>query len=231
MIERAYVHVVDPNRPDVEAQAVLEILPARGIDVQTFTAKRMRRRQLALSPTTLVAGDLDMMAAAFKVLGVEAQRLPTYPASLAPLMGRRQWTSTVDAVLTNEGDLPVFVKPLAKDKRFTGFVFGGYDDAFRFQGASGRLEVQCSTVVEFVSEYRAYVVHGQVRGLCHYHGADDQAPPAAFLDDALNRLRRTDEAVAGFSIDVGRLANGRWVVVECNEGYGLGRYPGLAAEP
>ncbi len=229
MIERAYVHVLDPRRPDVEARALLDVLSGRGIQVETFTAKRMKRRQLALSPRTLVAGDLDMMAATFKVLGIEGYRLPTYPEALIELMGRRMWQSTVDAVKLREDGVPVFVKPRDRDKRFTGFVYEGRSDGIHFQGASGRLPVYCSDVVRFESEYRAYVVRGEVRGVCHYSGREDEPPPPTLLTTAIERLDTAGAGVDGFSVDVGRLTDGRWVIVECNEGYGLGMYPGLSA--
>ena len=229
MIERAYVHVQNPQRPDVEAQALLDVLPARGIEVETFTAKQMHRRRLAISPTAMVAGGLDMVAAAFKVLGLREGWLPTYPDSLRELLGRRVWKSTVAAVMTLEDGLPIFVKPRDREKRFTGFVYDGMSSTINFQGASGRISVCCSDVVSFEAEYRAYVVEGEVRGVCHYEGLKEEPPSMALLQSAITRLRESGEIVAGFSIDVGRLADGRWVIVECNDGFGLGLYPGLAA--
>ena len=227
MIERAYVQVRDTHHPGDEARALLEALPDRGIEVTTITRKRLVRRQLDLSPTTLVAGDLDVVPLALRMLGIEGPFLPTYPEALRPHLGRKVWRSTVGAVL--DAETRVFVKPAEREKRFTGFVCAGLADAFRFQGASRKLPVWCGEVVSFTDEHRAYVVEGEVRGVGRYAGESEE-PPASFIAEAIAALRRGGELVAGFALDVGRLDDGEWVVVECNEGFGLGLYPGVGAD-
>ncbi|MGE0791570.1 MAG: ATP-grasp domain-containing protein [Sandaracinaceae bacterium] len=226
-IERAYVQVEDASRPTVEARALLRVLPTRGVEVTPFTSKRMRRRQLSIKRGTLVAGHLDVVTAAFAILGVTGPALGSYPPSLAPLLGRRVWRSTLDAVL--ESGERVFVKPAEREKRFTGFVVGGTPGGFEAFGASRRLPVFCSEVVAFDSEHRAYVVHGEVRAVCRYAGVEADVP-RGLLYDAIARLDAAGERVAGFAIDVGLTADGRWLLVECNDGFGLGRYDGVSAE-
>lgn len=224
MIRRAYVQVEQVGKPESEARALLEALAGRGVEVETFTAKRMRRRQLDVRPDTLVSGYVDVVRSAFKILGAQPS-LATYPESLRSLLGRRVWRSTAGEVQAS--GTYAFVKPADDEKRFTGYVIGRQWGAL--ERAPRRLSVWCSEVVEIELEHRAYVVDGVVRGVCRYAGEGADEPPADFLHDAIERMRAAGELVAGFAIDVGRLDDGRWVLVECNDGFGLGLYEGLAA--
>jgi hypothetical protein len=230
MITAALIQAQDPRRPGDEERALMEALPLRGIPVTTFTRKRLQRRQLPLAPSTLVAGGVDAVQGALRQLGVDGPFLSTYPCSVRALLGRAIAETTVGSVLSREDDLPVFVKPAAREKRFTGFVYGGYHDAIRFEGASRGLAVWVSEVVRFTSERRVYVVGGVARASCSYAGDAEVAPPDELVRDAIDALSASGERVAGFALDVGRLEDGRWVVVECNDGFGLGRYAGCPAD-
>lgn len=230
MITGALVQVQDPQRLGDDERALLEVLPRRGIPVTTFTRKRLHRRQLPLAPETLVAGGVDVVRSALRQLGIDGPFLPTYPRGARALLGREIAESTVGSVLSREDDLPIFVKPAAREKRFTGFVYAGYTDAFRFEGTSRSLAVHVSEVVRFTSEHRVYVVDGEARATCAYAGDADLVPPSTLVREAIDALRASGELVAGFGLDAGRLDDGRWVVVEYNDGFGLGRYAGCPAE-
>lgn len=229
MITRALVQAHDPRRLGDEERALLAVLPTRGIAVTTFTRKRLQRGQLPLAPETLVAGEVDAVRSALRQLGVDGPFMPTYPSGARALLGRAIAESTVGGVLSREEGLPLFVKPALREKRFTGFVYGGYMDAIGFEGASRSLAVLVSEVVRFTSEHRVYVVHGEARAVSRYAGDLSSAPPEALVQGVLDALRASGELVAGFAVDVGHLDDGRWVVVECNDGFGLGRYPDCPA--
>ncbi|MEM9069532.1 MAG: ATP-grasp domain-containing protein [Myxococcota bacterium] len=226
-IERAFVQVQRPERPEVEAQALLQTLAARGIRTEAFAAKRLQRRQLPLERGDLVAGDLDVMRTAFRILGIDGPFLATYPKALRPRMGRGVWEATVSEVHSLvEARGPMFVKPLEDAKRFSGFVFGGRNDGFGFAGASQRLRVLCSDVVSFAHEIRMYVVDGEVVASAAYAGTP-QSSLLPFANECIDELRGAGFLPRGFAIDIGVLASGEVVVVECNEGFGLGLYPGV----
>jgi hypothetical protein len=225
-IEKVPVHVHDRFRPGPEAQAVLRECQRRALPAETFPLKRLLRRQLALAPTTLVAGDLDAMPAVFEQMGCTRRCLPSYPDSIRPLLQRRVWESSVGEILAGGGARGFFVKPRDREKRFTGFVYEGPHSNPGLAGASSSTRVYCSEVVDFVTEYRAYVVRGSIRAVAQYAGAPEPAS-ISIAESALELLERAGESVAGFSIDFGRLADGRSALVECNEGFGLGLYPGV----
>jgi ATP-grasp domain, R2K clade family 2 len=180
----------------------------------------------------MFVGDLEGVALALKQLGAKGPFLDTYPDAVQPFLRRRVWCSSLLAARTSvdESGAPLFVKPKDRSKRFTGFVYTSHADEFRFEGASERMEVYCSTPVRFIREYRAYIVDGALRGMCQYSGEPGPPPDDAFISDVVDALRATNQSVAGFALDVGLLDDGQPAVVECNEGFGLGLYPGLAEE-
>ncbi len=231
-VTTAWVQVQQPGRPTIEARAILETLTARGIPVTPFSLKQLRRRRLTLSPTTLVAGDHDAMRAAFKQLGLEGPWLETYPAGSEAFLHRSISRSTLAAArqhVDSTGER-MFIKPADAHKRFTGFVYEPHAGSFQFNGASGQTEVWCSTPVEFGPEFRAYVVEGDVVGVCPYEGAaTDVAGPTAFARAIVDALQAAGSLVAGFSIDVGQIDDG-YALVECNDGFALGLYDGLPFE-
>ncbi|MEN0065984.1 MAG: ATP-grasp domain-containing protein [Myxococcota bacterium] len=227
MIRAALVHSQNPSRPLVEAQAVFDTFAARGLPTTPFPLKRLTRRQLPLAPDVLVAGDTQSVPMALRQLGIEGPFLPTYPSALRPWMGRRIRLSTVANVRRSSLTQPQFVKPAARTKRFTGFVLREPSDEMYFAGASGQTEVWLADVVDFTVEHRVYVIDGRVRGVCGYAGRGP-TPPSAFLENLVAALVAAGEPTAGIAVDVGMVED-RWVVVECNEGFGLGLYPGFDA--
>jgi len=232
MIRRALVQVRDPRTLSDEAKAATAVLAARGVSVTHFTLKNLRRGRLELGPESLVAGDLDAVPLALKKLGARGPFVESYPSATHPFLARKVWKSTLTDVkqwVEARGE-PLFVKPGERLKRFTGFVYTSRADDYLFQGASHRAPVDCSTVVQFVREFRAYVVGGVVVGVCQYAGESGSPPEPAFVERVLGALREQQQLVAGFALDVGVLADGQPAVVECNDGFGLGLYPGLNAE-
>jgi hypothetical protein len=235
-VTAAFVQVQQPGRPTVEARALLDTLATRGIAATPFSLKQLRRKRLPLSRTTLVAGDHDVMRAAFQQLEIDGPWLPTYPAGTEHFLHRSLSRSTLAAArqhVDSTGER-LFIKPADAHKRFTGFVYEPHAGAFAFNGASGQTEVWCSSPVEFGAEFRAYVVDGEVLGVCPYQGEEtDVTGPTKAARTIVEGMRAAGSLVSGFSIDVGRLegpTDDTYALVECNDGFALGLYEGLSHE-
>lgn len=230
MITRAYVQEMGGKQLSPESKSLVAGLGRRNIPVELFTEKRILRRQLRLSPETLVAGSIPAVVQALHQLGIEVPEPNDYPASLRPFLHRRIWESTVGVVrdALMEGTMgSTFVKPKGRLKRFTGRVFSTRDDTCWLEGASGRMPVYCSQVVEWKSEFRTYVVRGDLVGTLHYWGEADIPPDAGEIRRAVDTLQTSGEATAAYGIDFGVLADGKTALIELNDGFGLGSY-GLA---
>jgi hypothetical protein len=226
LVEENGMGAMEPEMRDAHAALV-----ARGIPVETFVAKRLRRGQLPLARTTLVVGTVPVVELALRGLGIELPVPESYPEALRSFLLRRIWPSTLGDVERRffaEG-ATCFVKPRARLKRFTGFVCAAPDDLRGAAGASKRTEVWCAEIVRFVTEHRFFVVAGAIVGSGHYDGDPDRAPDASVVAEAVRAWTATGAAARGYGIDFGVLDDGRTALVELNDGYGLGSY-GLEPE-
>jgi ATP-grasp domain, R2K clade family 2 len=183
MIRRAFIQEGSNGRLGTEERDLIACLEARGITVELFTRKKLARRQLPLDRQTLVAGEVPVVIGALRQLGIDTPVPNDYPISLQALLHRRIWTSTVRRLMYDlyEGSgRPVFAKPSERLKRFTGHIFASPDDVIYLEGASRSTSIFCTDVVDWVSEYRCYVVRGEIVGIRHYAGN-----PAVGVDEAV----------------------------------------------
>ncbi|MBU8894038.1 ATP-grasp domain-containing protein [Corallococcus sp. M34] len=232
MVRAAFVQEYGPGRMAPEMRAVLDVLRARDVPVEPFTAKRLERRRLPLSRDTLVAGDVPTVLCALKLLGLEPPPTRDYPSSLTALLCRRVWPSTVrqlKAQVLQGSAGPVFAKPGERRKRFTGHVFRDVDDLLALESASASTPLWCSEVVEWRSEFRVFVIHGVIVGVRHYAGDPTVRLDDARVAEAVATLASAGEGTAGYAVDFGVLSTGETALVEWNDGFSLGAY-GLPPE-
>lgn len=117
---------------------------------------------------------------------------------------------------------PLFIKPNGRSKEFIAGVVRNFTDAcIYFKDVPTSTFMLCSDVVNFVSEYRCYIINGVLKGMKHYLGDPFIAPDK---EKVMKMIASYTEAPAGYSLDVGILDNGETVLVECNDGWSLGNY-------
>jgi len=227
LISKAFIQEQGNGRLRHEEQLVSEELTARGILITFYTQKRIHRRQLALDNESLVVGDMPCILGAIKQLGIPEPEPNDYPASLKNFMHRRTWTSTLEQLeieLRNGRYAPTFAKPATRRKRFTGYVFESEYDLYRVYGVSRQEPLLCSEVVSWVSEYRVYVVHSQIRSIDHYDGNPNVLLDVEKVLSAIEALDNAGESIAGYAIDFGVLDSGQTALVEMNDGFAIGAY-------
>ena len=88
---------------------------------------------------------------------------------------------------------------------------GGVDD----------IDVWCSEYVHFISEWRLWVLNGEIVGLNPYGGAWDVFPDVEVLRKA---VRAYTSAPRAYALDFGVTDDGRTLLVEVSDGYGLMSY-------
>jgi hypothetical protein len=122
-------------------------------------------------PEALVSGYIGDVRTALKKLGLPLPPELDYPKELRDFYGREIWEGTLqEAKQWPLSDGPVFVKPTTQ-KLFTGLVWHGtkanrltlatYDDD---------TPVFMSQVVNFISEFRCYILDGKVLDVKRYKG-------------------------------------------------------------
>ena len=218
------------GRAPVETMAVYRWALMERRQVQWFEPSQLLTGKLALSPLNPVIGSVECVSEALRQLGAVVPEPDYYPDCLRKHLRRAVQRTTVDQARRRlqEGQA-LFVKSHAW-KRFTGQVLG-HADIGPLDSLSDTDEVWISEPVRFVSEYRAYILHGQVRGVCQYGEAEDLvlsdrtsmliAEAAADLMESMPR--------AAHIVDWGLLADGRLALVEVGDAWAVGLYPGISA--
>jgi len=231
MFERAYIHQVGNHKFRREETLVRESCERAGIAIIPYLTKQMQRRQLRLTKQCFICGDIDTMGGAMKQLGIEVPAPNDFPKSLEPFLQRKVWQGSLgslEAML--DGGREVFAKPAGRRKVFTGRVFSSPSDLYFVSGISRNEPVWFSEVVDWNSEFRVYVIHGEIVAVAHY--ARDASVPVSesVLVQAITSFTASGEAPSAYGIDFGVLRSGATALIEANDGYALGAYDGIGAD-
>ncbi len=200
------------------------------LGIETIAFRQPDIETIELRKETLVHGGIGMVRKAFGRLGVPQPHLHEVPpAELLPFYGRNMWATTMAEVRRHlEEDRHIFIKPLRRQKAFTGHVTSGsVGDLIKTAGFENTFEILASDVVNFVVEYRLFVHKGEIIGCRHYRG-DFRKPLDFSVADAFVAAFK-DPPVA-YSLDLGVTADGATLVVEVNDAFSLGSY-GLGPVP
>lgn len=222
MIDLAYVQRKDRDWLNETSFTLVSGLRLFGIEVQGFEPEDLSN--LEITPATLVHGGIGTVRRALAGLGVPEPDvfcgLP--PAELLPFYGRRVWASTMRYVRTRlDTDDHLFVKPLRQQKAFTGHLTSGrVCDLIKTVGFPDDFEVLCSDPADFVTEYRCFILQGEILGFRHYAG-----DPLRFIDaSVVYRALTAWQGPAAYALDFGLTADGRTLLVEGNDAFALGCY-------
>jgi hypothetical protein len=185
------------------------------------------------SGTVLPVGSVEFVRLGMQLAGIAEPENLTYPDVLRDYLCR-------EIAMREAGEVKGrwFVKPTVT-KEFTGFVFDTaaspdeLDEHSRaqhdtFVAMPADSVVWVSEPVAWLSEYRYYVVNGQVQGFARYDdGADDAPmPDMAKVREMTQKWASSPNSPVGFGLDVGVLASGETALVECNDMWALGLYRG-----
>lgn len=168
-------------------------------------------------PEDVVVGSLSDMEIVMEKFGVPLKPLD-YPEELLSFTGRRIWQSTLFTITSHPECWHVFVKPIWDVKRFSGTVLDKSEDLIKLGGGLEDIAVWCSERVHFLSEWRLWVLDGEIVGLTPYAGRWDLFPDAAVLKKAVQTFH---SAPRGYALDFGITDDGRTLLVEASDGYAL----------
>jgi len=116
-----------------------------------------------------------------------------------------------------QGDFsPIFIKPATRRKRFTGFILDSEYELSQVYGVPRQEKLLCSEVVNWVSEYRVYVVNSEIRSINFYDGDPKFEVDLKTIQLAIKTLDEAKESYAGYAIDFGVLDSGITALVEMN---------------
>lgn len=173
-------------------------------------------------------GSVEFVRRAMELAGIAEPPNLSYPDRCEQFLGRRLWRGRAADVATRQ-----FVKPVAT-KAFTGFVFDpsvpdeqrcehDREQLAAFRQLPADAMVWCSEVVQFVSEWRYYVLDGEIIGQARYDDYEDEnapSPKASVVDKCIRALTLDHP----YALDVGVTTDGRTLLVEVNDAWAIGLY-------
>lgn len=185
---------------------------------------------LNITPADLVVGSVEVVSAVFQSLGVSVPEPDYYPACLRELLGRKVEKTTWGKAREQALSGPVFIKSHAW-KLLAGRVYGPVDASGMMQEISlpEAAPVWISEVVRWRSEHRVYVVHDRIVAACQYgeHPDDEEGLDLGVVRQAVDAMARHQPRKA-YAFDWGVLESGQTTLIENNDGWAIGAYPGIS---
>ena len=211
---KAYIHGFRGGGWNRECSVASEGFKKLGVDTVFFTTNEEFDTR---KPEDVVVGADVIIWHALNQKGIVLEHFD-YPPELTVFLGRKiEQVKLKD--IKNE-ILPVFIKPV-EEKAATGLVVKSMADLEQFEIKDPEAEVYCSDVVHFVSEWRCFLLYGQIVGVKYYFGDPDVE---ADIDIILAAVKAYPNMPAGCALDFGVTDDGRTLLIEMNDGYSLGVY-------
>lgn len=177
--------------------------------------------EVPVSKYNIVVAYIEDTNRYFEKLGLQPKMALNIPTELEKYVGREIRYMTMKE-FKEDTMIPVFVKPARRSKEFQSGVLTKFQSKEMFFGSHpDDTPVLVSEVVDFVSEYRGYVIDGKLKGIKHYLGDFRVFPDMSVIDNAISDYKSQP---AGYSIDFGITSDGRTLLIECNDGWSLGNY-------
>lgn len=223
-IEKVFVQSVDRIPQDESFHKAWLGFGKRRMDCELVDQTSIESGQLPLSPSTLVVGGIRTVEKAMRQIGMKTPQANNLPDELEPYFGRKIRKTTLGIVRSEwkvRNAQSCFLKPLGQNKLFSALALFGADDLQSLAKHSDETPVIVSDYVLFDSEWRVFVVSGEIVGMSNYQGDCLVYPSARTIKAAIEDFRT---APAAYGIDFGVLSNGETVLVEANDGYSLGSY-------
>lgn len=176
-----------------------------------------------IHPGDVVFGQVADMRLVWLKAGIPQPDLICYPEPLRPYLRRKLWRAPAFPEPT---EYPVWAKSVSPKRVSGGVYYDDHDYGMTMIGIEGD-DVWLSDVVDFVSEWRAYVCDGQIVGVGHYKGDASMSPDMSAVQGWIDEW---PDRPAGFGIDVGVLhSTHETVLIEVNDGWALGYWGGHEA--
>lgn len=167
----------------------------------------------------VVVGYIGPVKVRLKDFGVTLPDID-YPESILEYLGRTVRKSTINTIANKPEAWNVFIKPVY-NKAFKGRVVTSAKDLIGCGTCNSDTEVYVSDVVNFVSEYRAFVRYGKILDIRHYGGAWNIFPNSKVILDCINSYKDSPKAYAA---DFGVTSDGRTLLIEINATCSIGSY-------
>lgn len=189
---------------------------------------------LDIQKNTIVLGGITAVRHALTVLGITPPAPIDIPDELKPFTKRDIQIGTIKYFM-EQNKFPLFVKP-TKPKLFTGMVVSSKDELqylSAFDMGAEESEIITSSVVNFLSEYRVFVIDKKIVDCRRYAGDYKVVPDFKFIEETIENYKTQP---ISYAIDFGVIpytqngfpmysnTDGYTALIEVNDGYSIGSY-------
>ena len=217
-MNKAFVEKLLESKLTGPAMNAAEGLRLLGYEVVWFD--REDYSKLEITKDTLVVGLINTYVDSISSLGIEMQNFD-YPDELSPWLGRKIAQKQIGEVRKESNSWPVFIKPANERKTFTGQLVSKFADLISSATLPKDFLVWASEPVRFVSEYRCFILNGEVVGCKNYKGDVLVFPDSKAITDMVAAWKSAPKA---YCLDVGVTDNGQTLLVEVNDAHSAGDY-------
>jgi hypothetical protein len=169
----------------------------------------------------ILVGGIHFMRNAMRSLGIRQPQIDNPHIHLPGYLGRDVCEATWSEI-EQFTTFPFFIKPLEDHKLFTGYVVKSQHDLLHAKmRVKPDSKILLSEAVSFISEYRCFVLDGKLVGCKNYTGDFRVLPDFEIIESAITDYQGQP---AGYSIDFGVTDDGRTLLIEMNDGFGLSAY-------
>lgn len=186
----------------------------------------------------IVLDYIDQCQCIFDKFGL-LYNLPNYPDCLREYLGRQIWTDTINSIASDEKKWSAgwFVKPMNREKAFTGKVISSIADLIGCGNCHENYEVLCSEKLDILAEWRGFILYDKIIDLRSYgllldtlrdKEAWHYSYDADTVENMMEDFRKWKDRPASCSMDIGVVrdshGNEKTVLIEMNDSYALGNY-------
>ena len=177
--------------------------------------------EVPTNPNNIVVAFIEDTIKHFKNLNIEIPLSINIPIELMKYAKRNIRYMTMGE-FKQDSQMPVFVKPNRFAKEFVAGVIKNPDSKkYFFNDVDDDTPVLVSDVIDIVSEYRCYVLKGDLKGIKWYIGDMRVFPDVKVIDAAIADYK---SAPSAYVIDFGITKEGETVLIEANDSWAVGNY-------
>jgi len=184
--------------------------------------------EVPASKFNIVVGCIEDTIAFFKKIGIDTFKVLNIPWEINSFAKRRISVMTMKHIREWEDSMfPVFIKSVELKKFVPGIARSKKDIGYFFNNISDDTIITVSDVVNFVSEYRCFILDSKILGVKHYTGDNLIFPDGKKIRqmvDVYDDPTIIKKSPIAYSLDVGITDKGETLLVECNDAWSLGNY-------
>jgi hypothetical protein len=177
-----------------------------------------------ITKETPVFAGIHMFKRIMEAMKVDYKEIEAYPEVLSPFLHRKVSVVSIGEVRSNVGVWDkFFIRPIDMNrKQFNGHIINREEELRITLNLPENTRVIKSDPVNFVSEYRTYIMEDEVVAMKHYKG-DWGIYPSRHTVEAMINLYKPF-APKAYCVDVGVLDTHETALVELNDSINMGNY-------